>query len=526
MALICVQRLTAPRGDTEQPLGCQRFHAGLHRRGGHHRATTTQLLLNTSAAKKTEVGYLAGLPVVVAKYAVVLLRRKTALTCASACAIAALAAPALAQEARVELRGGAGVGAMLSRNQRDLGFGTTFVPDLHPGLRFDSSWVAELAIASWIFPVDEGSSGRATLLGIGARFDPRLTEKLSLFVDAHAGLGLTGSNNRFMYDAGAGLEYLISSLFGIGPFVRYGQISDSRVDPKFIAGGVQLAVQWPGESSPGGAGRIASTAQPAPRAVTPPASAAAAVAPPRAAAPPPAPAPAPRLALRDQDNDGVADSDDRCPAEPRGPNPDPQREGCPDADDDKDGVANGVDKCRDQAVGLYPDPVSMGCPLADRDKDSVPDLYDSCPDKPGSPDSEARRNGCPGLIQIEHGMIKLAKPVQFGEQNDVIARASLNVLKSLATALRSTPAIKKILIEGHTDAQGDPSQNLEMSKRRAESVRRWLSENGVEGERLQAAGYGDTKPIATNRTAKGRAENRRIEIVILDPAPGGEGVKP
>jgi hypothetical protein len=50
----------------------------------------------------------------------------------------------------------------------------------------------------------------------------------------------------------------------------------------------------------------------------------------------------------------------------------------------------------------------MGCPLADRDKDSVPDLYDACPEKAGSPDPEAKRNGCPGLIQIEHGMIKLA----------------------------------------------------------------------------------------------------------------------
>jgi flagellar motor protein MotB len=53
-------------------------------------------------------------------------------------------------------------------------------------------------------------------------------------------------------------------------------------------------------------------------------------------------------------------------------------------------------------------------------------------------------------------------------------------------------------------------------------VRRWLSENGVESERMQSTGYGDTKPIATNKTAKGRAENRRIEIVILDPPPGGE----
>jgi outer membrane protein OmpA-like peptidoglycan-associated protein len=95
----------------------------------------------------------------------------------------------------------------------------------------------------------------------------------------------------------------------------------------------------------------------------------------------------------------------------------------------------------------------------------------------------------------------------------------LTVLRALAAGLKARPRLAKISIEGHTDGQGDPQKNLELSQRRAESVRRWLIENGVDGARLDARGFGDTRPIATNKTAKGRAENRRIELVVVDPAP-------
>jgi len=399
----------------------------------------------------------------------------------------------------LEVRGGLGVGAMISPNQRAQGYGSSFMVEARPAWRFADSVAAELSFSSWIFPVRD-TSGRATLLGAGARFDPRLTRQFSLFIDAHAGLGMTGPNNRLMFDGAAGLEYAFNEFIALGPFVRYGQVLDSGMDAKFAAGGMYVSLLWPPEQAP---------PTPAPASVATR---------PRPAEPPPlAPAP-PRLT--DSDNDGVADRQDACPSEPRGPNPDPQRTGCPDGDDDKDGVPNGVDRCRQQAFGANPDPVAMGCPLADRDRDMVPDLYDRCPDTAGAPDPEAPKNGCPGLVQIARGEIKISQPVLFAPGKDVISKSSLPILKAVASALKASPGIKKVSIEGHTATTQDaPEQSLQLSQSRAESVRLWLSQNGVEADRLEIKGFGDTRPLASNKTAKGRAQNQRIELMIVDPAP-------
>lgn len=411
---------------------------------------------------------------------------------------------AAAEGVQLELRAGFGAGAMVSRAQRDLGYGVAMVPELRPALRFAALGSVELVYAGWMFPSDAGT-GRATQLGAGLRFDPRLTSSLSVFLDGHAGVGLSGPRERFMFDAGAGLEYALSPSIAFGPFVRYGQMADELGDPRFVAGGVLVALAWPEDEPP-----------PPPRArVAPP-------------PPPPQPRPAPPTVavaapppprLTDSDNDGLRDEDDRCPTEPRGPTPDPQRPGCPDGDDDKDGVANGVDRCREQHLGFYADPAAMGCPLGDRDKDAVPDLYDACPDKAGAPGVESKKNGCPGLVQVEAGMIKILKPVLFAANREVILSSSFKALSAVADALRATPGIKKLSIEAHTDGQGVPEQNQELSQRRADSIKRWLTDNGIETDRLEAKGFGDSRPIATNKTSKGRAENRRVELVIVDPAP-------
>jgi outer membrane protein OmpA-like peptidoglycan-associated protein len=318
-----------------------------------------------------------------------------------------------------------------------------------------------------------------------------------------------------MFDVGTGVEVAINRRLGIGPFLRYGQMVDSLADPRFLAGGILLALYFPPEPPP----------------------------------PPPPPAAPVRLdadhdgvmddedqcplvpqgekpdparkgcPLKDADNDGIADSDDKCPEQPAGPTPDPERTGCPDGDDDKDGVLNSQDKCRDQAAGLFPDPTQAGCPLADRDKDAVPDLYDACPDKAGAPDPDPKKNGCPGLVTVGPNEIKILKPVFFATNKDVILKRSFPVLRAVAAALTATPGIKKVSIEGHTDGRGTPEANLDLSQRRAESVRKWLVDNGVAPERLDAKGLGDTRPLGTNMTAAGRAQNRRVEFLIVDPAP-------
>jgi outer membrane protein OmpA-like peptidoglycan-associated protein len=425
-----------------------------------------------------------------------------------------LGAPARAAEGlQPEVRGGLGAGSMVSSAQRDLGFKLTLLGEVRPALRLDRMFALELALANWAFPSDR-TGGHATLVGAGGRLDPALGSRLRWFGDWHGGLGLTGGTSRFMFDVGTGLECALTRQVAMGPFLRYGQMVDGRADPRFLAGGLLVALSFP----------------PAPR--PPPAP----VAPvrldvdhdgvmddedqcptePQGAKPDPARKGCP---LRDRDNDGVFDEQDKCPDQPAGPTPDPERAGCPDGDDDKDGVPNSQDKCRDQAPGMFPDPTTPGCPLPDRDKDSVPDLYDSCPDKPGAPDPDPKKNGCPGLVSIEANQIKILKPVFFATGKDVILQRSFPVLRAVAGALTATAAIKKVSIEGHTDGQGTPEGNQELSQRRAESVRSWLLQHGVAAERLEARGFGDTRPLATNKTARGRAENRRVEFIILDPAP-------
>ncbi len=84
--------------------------------------------------------------------------------------------------------------------------------------------------------------------------------------------------------------------------------------------------------------------------------------------------------------------------------------------------------------------------------------------------------------------------------------------------LRANPQLTLVRIEGHTDSQGDDAFYQDLSQRRAGSVRRFLVEQGIAAERLEAVGYGETKPVDTNKTAAGRENNRRVEFTILETA--------
>jgi outer membrane protein OmpA-like peptidoglycan-associated protein len=413
----------------------------------------------------------------------------------------------------LEARAAVGIGNMISSAQRDRGFRTGFVPDLRPGLRISDSFAVELALASWFFPRDNGGSGRATLLGGGARFDPALTRWLTWFADGHAGVALTGDNNRFMIDGGTGFDLWLRRNLGVGPYVRYGQVVDAGPDPRFWAAGVTMTMTLAsGADEPPALGtrdrkreerqREWELARQRERQ-------------------------SPRL--RDRDGDGIVDEHDICPDEKAGPRPDPNMPGCPlpeksavaaapvAGDRDGDGVPDRDDKCPSVPFGAYPDPFALGCPLADQDQDGIPDMYDACPTKPGTPDSDSKRNGCPGgAVTVNRDNIALAHPIRFGSNADNILPASFPVLQALAAVLKATPSLKKISIEAHTDSALPALQSIELSERRADAVKHWLVVNGVEEGRLTTRGHGDTRPLASNKTAKGRAANARVELVILD----------
>jgi outer membrane protein OmpA-like peptidoglycan-associated protein len=214
----------------------------------------------------------------------------------------------------------------------------------------------------------------------------------------------------------------------------------------------------------------------------------------------------------------VLDHLDPCPGTPSGPHPDPARPGCPDADSDADTVYDAIDVCPQQHHGLHPDPDRPGCPLPDRDNDSVPDATDACPDEPGAPSRDPRRNGCPGLVAIEEGMMRIVRPVFFATNRDTILARSRPVLEALTDAVAATPGIRRIVIEGHTDDVGEAEYNRDLSERRAQSVRTWLVEHGIDASRLETRGFGETCPVVPETTARARASNRRVDFRIVDPS--------
>ena len=231
--------------------------------------------------------------------------------------------------------------------------------------------------------------------------------------------------------------------------------------------------------------------------------------------------------LTDRDGDGVYDDVDQCPDTPQGTRPDTQKPGCPLTDRDGDGVYDDVDQCPEIPQGHKPDPAKAGCPAPDRDRDTVVDFEDACPDTPGAPSPDPKKNGCPGLVEVKNGMVVIIKPVFFATNKDIILKNSFPVLQAVADALKVSIAIKKIRIEGHSDDRGKVDYNVELSGRRAKSVMAWLVANGIDAGRLEAEGFGPNKPIADNKTEKGRATNRRVDFVIIDPPqPAGVQVEP
>jgi OOP family OmpA-OmpF porin len=200
----------------------------------------------------------------------------------------------------------------------------------------------------------------------------------------------------------------------------------------------------------------------------------------------------------DTDGDGIADKDDACPNAAGTV----EMNGCPDSDGD--GVADNVDKCPDQA-GVAE---NSGCPWEDRDGDGVADKDDACPDEAG----DAAHNGCPEMPANLLSFIDSENStLLFVVNSSEITEDSNGKLKQLKELMVSYP-YAKLLIEGHASSDGSMSYNQKLSEKRAESVKNALVSMGVDASRLETVGYGETKPTADNKTAKGRSANRRVEF--------------
>jgi outer membrane protein OmpA-like peptidoglycan-associated protein len=198
----------------------------------------------------------------------------------------------------------------------------------------------------------------------------------------------------------------------------------------------------------------------------------------------------------DRDGDGIADADDACP-DAKGP---AATKGCPDRDGD--GIADKDDKCPDKKG----EAAHHGCP--DTDKDGVYDDEDRCPDKAGP----ASNKGCPEIKKEDKAKVDLAvKSVQFETGKATLLASSHKVLDDVADVLNKYPEYS-LTISGHTDNVGDPKKNQELSERRAQTCFDYLVSKGVTAGRMSHAGYGETKPVADNKTKAGRDANRRVNF--------------
>lgn len=244
----------------------------------------------------------------------------------------------------------------------------------------------------------------------------------------------------------------------------------------------------------------------------------------------------------DRDGDDIPDKDDKCP-DIAGLK---SLQGCPDKDGD--GITDAEDKCpSDSGLVMF-----FGCP--DTDMDSIPDIQDSCitekglPVNNGCPDTDGdglidkldscvivpgpkSNNGCP---VIEKVVVKPTTPIkvqlnkedqeiinkvfsnlEFESGKSVIRQVSYASLDELVKLLNRKPTFR-ILIEGHTDNVGSAALNMKLSLNRANAVKTYLTNNGIDPERIVSKGYGLTQPVETNTTAAGRQKNRRVEFTILE----------
>ncbi len=203
----------------------------------------------------------------------------------------------------------------------------------------------------------------------------------------------------------------------------------------------------------------------------------------------------------DKDGDGVIDAQDKCPdvagIKIFG--------GCPDTDGD--GIEDAKDKCPKQlGTAKY-----GGCPTPDTDGDGLNDDYDKCPNVKGT----IANDGCPETKKeaVQQKMDEGSKNIYFETGSAKLKPISFIALDAIANEMKNNTEMF-LDIEGHTDNVGSAAINQKLSQSRADAVKTYLESKGIAKDRITATGFGDTKPVADNTTAAGRAQNRRVVLII------------
>ena len=234
---------------------------------------------------------------------------------------------------------------------------------------------------------------------------------------------------------------------------------------------------------------------------------------------------------KDTDGDGIADESDKCPAVAGSA----KYEGCPVPDTDKDGINDEEDKCPELAgIARY-----QGCPVPDTDKDGINDEEDKCKEVPGVaryqgcpvPDSDKdgindEEDKCPNLAGVTENQgcplitEEVRKKVEFAAKNIYFNTGSTKLLTKSFKGLDEVVRILndntdlKLAIDGHTDNTGNAGKNQVLSDDRAGAVKKYFVSKGIAESRLTSTGHGQDMPVADNKTAAGRAKNRRVELKL------------
>lgn len=216
----------------------------------------------------------------------------------------------------------------------------------------------------------------------------------------------------------------------------------------------------------------------------------------------------------DNDRDGIADLLDGCATLREDMDGWDDHDGCPDPDNDGDGVPDTTDDCPNEAGDRF----RQGCPLNDADQDGIADANDRCPAAAETVNDYLDTDGCPDSpptrVAVTRQAIQPLEAITFVSGQATLAQGK-GVVDDVARVLKDAPDLN-VRIEGHTDSEGDDAANLALSERRANTVRIALIRLGVDENRLEAVGFGEQQPIDTNRTAAGRARNRRVAFIIVD----------
>jgi outer membrane protein OmpA-like peptidoglycan-associated protein len=226
----------------------------------------------------------------------------------------------------------------------------------------------------------------------------------------------------------------------------------------------------------------------------------------------------------DRDGDGIPDSIDKCPDEPEDKDGFQDEDGCPDPDNDGDGIPDVDDLCPNEPEDKDGFEDEDGCPDPDNDKDGIPDKDDKCPNEPETYNGFEDDDGCPdkGRVIVRKGKIEILDKIYFETDKAIIKPISFPILNAIAATLKGNPQILLVEIQGHADERGSHEHNDSLTSDRAHAVMVYLTEHGVEAQRIQSHGYGKRKPLCEKHNEECWSKNRRSEFVILKRSDEGE----